>query len=53
MIKTKYLALLILLLLTINSYAAFEIKARSAILQDYYSGKILYEKDPAWFSRIL
>ena len=28
------------------SYANFEIKARTAILQDYYSGEILYEKEP-------
>ena len=31
--------------LTFNSNAAFEIKARTAILQDYLSGEILYEKD--------
>jgi serine-type D-Ala-D-Ala carboxypeptidase (penicillin-binding protein 5/6) len=46
MIKTKFLIILITLLLTINSNAAFEIKARSAILQDYHSGEILYEKEP-------
>jgi len=45
MIKTKLLTILITLLLTINSNAAFEIKARTAILQDYLSGEILYEKD--------
>jgi serine-type D-Ala-D-Ala carboxypeptidase (penicillin-binding protein 5/6) len=45
MIKTKYLSLIISLLLTINAYAGFEIKARTAILQDYYSGEILYEKE--------
>ena len=28
------------------SFADFEIKARTAILQDYYSGEILYEKNP-------
>jgi serine-type D-Ala-D-Ala carboxypeptidase (penicillin-binding protein 5/6) len=27
------------------SYAEFDIKARTAILQDFYSGEILYEKD--------
>ena len=27
------------------AYAEFDIKARTAILQDYYSGEILYEKD--------
>ncbi|WP_415324120.1 D-alanyl-D-alanine carboxypeptidase family protein [Candidatus Pelagibacter sp. Uisw_127] len=45
MIKTKFLTILITILLTFNSNAAFEIKARTAILQDYLSGEILYEKD--------
>ena len=26
--------------------ANFDVKARTAILQDYHSGEILYEKDP-------
>ena len=46
MIKTKFLIILLTLLLTFNSNAAFEIKARTVILQDYLSGEILYEKDP-------
>ena len=46
MIKIKFLTILITLLLTFNSNAAFEIKARTAILQDFLSGEILYEKDP-------
>ena len=46
MIKIKFLTILITLLLTFNTYAAFEIKARTAILQDFLSGEILYEKDP-------
>jgi len=46
MIKTKFLTTILTILLTCNSNAAFEIKARTAILQDYLSGKILYEKDP-------
>ena len=46
MIKLKFLTILIIVLLTFNSNAAFEIKARTAILQDYYSGEILYEKEP-------
>ena len=46
MIKLKFLSILITLLLTFNSNAAFKIKARTAILQDYLSGEILYEKDP-------
>ena len=43
---------LILLFLTLNffsmniSYAQFDIKAKTAILQDFLSGKILYEKEP-------
>ena len=45
MIKTKFLTILISLSLTFNSLAAFDIKARTAILQDYLSGEILYEKD--------
>ena len=45
MIKLKLLTLLSLLLLTLNSNAAFDIRARTAILQDYLSGEILYEKD--------
>ena len=46
MIKLKFLTILITVLLTFNSNAAFKIKARTAILQDYLSGEILYEKDP-------
>ena len=45
MIKIKFLTILISILLTFNSNAAFEIKARTAILQDYLSGEILYEKE--------
>ena len=45
MIKTKLLAILLTLLLTTNSNAAFDIKARTVILQDYLSGEILFEKD--------
>ena len=46
MIKKKFLTIAITLLLTLNSNAAFEIKARTAILQDSLSGEILYEKEP-------
>ena len=46
MIKTKFLTILIVIILTFNSHAAFELKARTGILQDYLSGEILYEKDP-------
>jgi len=46
MIKLKFLTLLIALLLPLQLNAALEIKARTAILQDYLSGEILFEKDP-------
>ena len=45
MIKLKFLSLLIFISLTFTSNAAFDIKARTAILQDFLSGEILYEKD--------
>jgi D-alanyl-D-alanine carboxypeptidase (penicillin-binding protein 5/6) len=45
MIKLKILIILITFLLSFNSNASFDIKARTAILQDYLSGEILYEKD--------
>ena len=45
MIKLRSLYTLIILLLTSNLNAAFDIKARTVILQDYLSGEILYEKD--------
>ena len=46
MIKLKFLIITISIILTFNSNAAFDIKARTVILQDYLSGEILYEKDP-------
>tara|TARA_B100000768_G_C11268449_1_gene372201 strand:+ start:271 stop:1422 length:1152 start_codon:yes stop_codon:yes gene_type:complete len=45
MIKLKFLILLTFLLLTFNVNAAFDVNARTAILQDYLSGEILYEKE--------
>ena len=45
MIKLKLLTLLTFLLLSLNANAAFDINARTAILQDFLSGEILYEKD--------
>jgi serine-type D-Ala-D-Ala carboxypeptidase (penicillin-binding protein 5/6) len=45
MIKLKFYTILILIISSANLYAAFEIKARSVILQDFLSGKILYEKE--------
>jgi D-alanyl-D-alanine carboxypeptidase (penicillin-binding protein 5/6) len=45
MIKLKLISILTIVFLTFNANAAFDIKARTAILQDYLSGEILYEKD--------
>ena len=45
MIKLNFLTLLTIVTLTFNSNAAFDVNARTAILQDYLSGEILYEKD--------
>ena len=45
MIKIKVLTLIGIIALSINANAAFDINARSAILQDYYSGEILFEKE--------
>jgi len=45
MIKLRLITILLTLLLTSNSNAAFDVKARTAILQDYLSGEILFEKD--------
>jgi len=46
MTRFKFLTIFILFIATFNANAAFEINARTAILQDYLSGEILYEKDP-------
>jgi len=45
MIKSRLITILLTLLLTANSNAAFDVKARTAILQDYLSGEVLFEKD--------
>jgi len=45
MIKKKILTIFLTFLLTAHSNAAFDIKARTVILQDYLSGEILYEKE--------
>jgi serine-type D-Ala-D-Ala carboxypeptidase (penicillin-binding protein 5/6) len=45
MIRQTFITILLTLLLTVNSNATFDIKARTAILQDYLSGEILFEKD--------
>ena len=45
-IKIKFIVLFVVLAVSSNSFAQFDIKARTVILQDFYSGKILYEKEP-------
>ncbi|MDA9167807.1 D-alanyl-D-alanine carboxypeptidase [Candidatus Pelagibacter sp.] len=45
MIKLRLITILLTLLLTTNANAAFNVKATTAILQDYLSGEILFEKD--------
>jgi len=45
MIKLRLITILLTFLLTANAKAAFDVKARTAILQDYLSGEILFEKD--------
>ena len=45
--KIKLLLIInIILLICKPSFSAFDIKAKTAILQDYLSGEILYEKEP-------
>ena len=46
MIKKILLIIFINILLPVNVWANIEIKARTAILQDFLSGEILYEKEP-------
>ena len=45
MINIKFIVIILSLLLTFNSNAAFDVKARTVILQDFLSGEILYEKE--------
>ena len=44
-IKLKLFIFSLVLLVCTETNAEFDIKVRTAILQDYYSGEILYEKD--------
>ena len=46
MLKKTLFLFLIQILFTLNVSANIEIKARTAILQDFLSGEILYEKEP-------
>ena len=45
MIRNKLLTFFVFFLITVNANAAFDIQARTAILQDFLSGEILYEKE--------
>ena len=46
MIRNKLLTFFVFCLITTNTNASFNIQARTAILQDFLSGEILYEKEP-------
>ncbi len=46
MIKLKFLVIIITIIFTLNTKAEYNIKARTAILQDFLSGEILFEKEP-------
>ena len=46
MIRNKLLTFFVFCLITSNANASFNIQARTAILQDFLSGEILYEKEP-------
>ena len=45
-LKIYLFKILLLFIFSNPTYAQFEIKAKTAILQDYLSGEILYEKEP-------
>tara|TARA_S200000501_G_scaffold312286_1_gene303304 strand:+ start:1789 stop:2940 length:1152 start_codon:yes stop_codon:yes gene_type:complete len=46
MFKKLFCLIILTYCFTNYSYANFDVKARTAILQDFYSGEILYEKEP-------
>ncbi len=46
MFRSIYFSFLFNLILITNSFSNVEIKARTAILQDFLSGEVLYEKEP-------
>ena len=46
MYKRLLIFIILNLFVSTSSYSSLEVKARTAILQDYHSGEILYEKDP-------
>jgi D-alanyl-D-alanine carboxypeptidase (penicillin-binding protein 5/6) len=45
MIKLKFITVITFILAAFSAKAGFDINARTAILQDYLSGEILYEKE--------
>ena len=45
MYKKLYLFILILIFFVTKSFANFDVKAKTAIIQDYHSGEILFEKE--------
>ena len=46
MFKKLFLVLFVSFIYVESALANLDVKARTAILQDYYSGEILYEKEP-------
>ena len=46
MTKNKIISIILFLILATNSFAAPQIKVKSAILMDFHSDKILYEVEP-------
>ena len=46
MFRTLLIVILYIFAFINSSTANFDVKARTAILQDYHSGEILYEKEP-------
>ena len=45
MYKKLYLIILIVIFFATKSFANFDVKAKTAIIQDYHSGEILFEKE--------
>ncbi len=45
MFKKLYLIILIFIFFVTKSFANFDVKAKTAIIQDYHSGEILFEKE--------
>ena len=45
MYKKLYLIILTLIFFVTKSFANFDVKAKTAIIQDYHSGEILFEKE--------